>query len=156
MALRARRRIGQVLNKFGGRKMADDKLLFGKLLGEIYRIQRKLQITDVSDATIHGLLNGMESHIDNQIPIPITKDKEEKLTQVLDEYFKDPKKLEDIKGYYDIEDHMEKLGCEIDRMEAHEIIKNLKAQGRFERVIKKFDSTGSPDECRTFEMDNFD
>jgi hypothetical protein len=136
--------------------MPDSKFLLGKLLGEIYRVERKLEMdTDVSDETIHGLLNGIESYIDAETPSPIGKDKVEKLTQVLNEYFTDAQKLNGLKGYYDIEKRLEELGYQVDRMDAYEIIRNLKAQGKFERVIQKFDSLDSPEELRTFKMDNF-
>ena len=42
------------------------KAFLGKLLGEVYRIQRHLEMPNAPDeATVYGLLNGMEVEIES-------------------------------------------------------------------------------------------
>ncbi|MED4124139.1 hypothetical protein P4641_09130 [Halalkalibacterium halodurans] len=135
-----------------------EKFLFGKLLGEMYRIQKRLPESSVavSNHVIYGLLNGIERIVDDQISSIgyVSKGEEDIVVNVLNEYHIDAEKLEGFNGYYDIERKLESQG--ITRSQAIKIITLLKAEGRFTNVIDKMDSSGSPSECRTFELRDWD
>jgi hypothetical protein len=138
----------------GGENM--DKLMFGKLLGEIYRSQKRQGFSPVSDAVIFGLLNGFEHVIDEEIEKIgyITTEEFNAVGDILNEYFIDNEKLENLKGYYDIEPELERRG--ISRWKAIQILTLYKASRRFENVIEKFNSHFSPSECKRFEISDWD
>ncbi|PIC67276.1 hypothetical protein CSV71_05835 [Sporosarcina sp. P21c] len=138
--------------------MSENKLVAAKLLGEIYRIQKRLpdNACFVGNDVIYGLLNGVERVVNSELEDLgfISQGKEDAAIEVLNEYFTDNKMLSELKGYYDIEDKLEE--CGIDRSDAIRIFTLLKAEGRFERVIEKMDSSHSPSECRTFDISHWD
>lgn len=137
--------------------MEKQLLLLAKLLGESYRIQKKLGMdVPVSKAQIYGLLTGFELVIEEELESMgfISSEKVEQVGQILDEYFLNDEKLAEFKGYYDIEPRLTTLG--IDRSEARRIIKYFNADERFDRVIAKMDSDGSPSECRRFNLYDWD
>ena len=133
-----------------------DKLLFGKLLGEMYRIQNKLGIGYVGEATIYGLVNGFDDVIDEEIESigHVTHDEIRAVVEVLNPYHLDPKKFEELDGYYDVEDDLESRG--IDRPKAKAILKYFNANGQFRAVIDKFNSMNSPIECKTFDLNEWE
>jgi hypothetical protein len=132
------------------------KYQFAKILGEIYRIQNRTGVPcAASEATVYGLLNGIEKVIDEQIEDlrEISSDKVDAVVSVLEPYWQDPKKLEEFTGFYAIERELADRG--VSRGDAIPIIIYLKADHRFEEVIEKMNSKGSPIECTTFELDEF-
>ena len=133
-----------------------DKLMFGKLLGEIYRIQNHQGNCYVDESVIYGLLHGFESTINEEIEsIGYTSIEEVRaVMDILDEYHKDNDKLSGLKGYYDIEHKLKQVG--IERYKAVEILTYLKANRQYEHVIEKFNSSNSPVECKTFELNEWD
>lgn len=134
-----------------------EKIMFAKLLAEIYRIQRKIDPKGEDlDATIYGLLNGIEDVIDrelNRIGL-ISKEKFTAVCDVLQEYFDDDEKLNKLTGYYDIEPKLKMKG--VSRSEAIAILTYLNATNQYDNVIKKFDSSNSPGECKKFEISKYD
>ncbi|TYA10913.1 hypothetical protein FRY98_24395 [Paenibacillus faecis] len=136
----------------------ETKLTLGKILGEIYRIQKhsKSVICPVGNDTIFGLLNGFEETLEREIESLelISSEEVAFVSRVLNKYFTDEQKLNDFNGYYDIEAELEERG--IDRIKAKRIITMFKAEGRFLKVIEKMDSSGSPAECRTFEIPDYE
>lgn len=132
----------------------ETKVLLGKLLGEIYRIQKRMPDLDcgASEDKIYGLLNGFESEIDDEIKSIgfVSKDDVAKVASVLDEYHHNPEKLEQLTGFYDIERKLERLG--INRAKAKTILTWFNAGDRYTNVIQKMNSTNSPVECKTFEV----
>lgn len=136
----------------------ETKLLFGKILGEIYRIQR------VSDeiacpaipGQIFALLNGFEDAVDKEIEMmgSITKEQVRAVMDVLDPIWMDREKLANFKGFYDIENELQRRG--VDRVDAISILTYLKANHQFEEIIDKMNSSGSPTECRRFELSEWD
>ena len=135
----------------------ENKKVFGKVLGEIYRIQNRLEISNgISSAKIYGLLNGFERTIDEEIEnIGWTSDHtQDQVETILDKYFSDEKLLKKFKGYYDIDSELKHEN--IDRMTAIRVIKMLKEEGRFITLINKMDSSDSPVECRTFNLYNWE
>jgi hypothetical protein len=128
-------------------------LLLGKLLGEQYRTQKKLGLNvPASRGQIYGLINGFEWAIRQELDGmgDITDAKIQAVADVLDEYFMDDAKLASFKGFYDIEHRLQQMG--VDRGDAMQIIRYFNADGKFNRVIAKMDSSDSPSECRTFEL----
>ena len=134
----------------------EDKLLFGKILGEIYRIQNRNGYCGVGESVIYGLLNGFESVIDEEIERigHITKSEIRTVIDILDEYHKDEEKFKELTGFYDIEDKLDENG--ITRWKAIQILTYLKANRQFVDVIAKFNSSNSPVECKRFEIDEWD
>ncbi|MBH8609109.1 hypothetical protein [Thermoactinomyces sp. CICC 10521] len=136
----------------------ETKILFGKLLGEIYRVQKYMpnNVCHVGDQTIYGLLNGMESVIDEEIEKIgfISADDQKNLEDILYKYYQDENLLEQFIGYYQIENDLKKHG--ISRDKAIRILKYLYADGRYTNVIDKMNSNGSPVECKKFNLDDYD
>lgn len=134
--------------------MEQNKLAQAKILGEIYRIQKRLpdDPCSVSDDVIYGLLNGIERIVEQELGelYSVTKEEEEVVVNILNEYFINPEKLETFEGYYDIEPRLEQNG--IDRSKAIRILTLLQSEGRFTNIIEKMDSSHSPGECRTFKI----
>ncbi len=128
----------------------DLKILLGKILGETYRIQKKLDICNVSDGEIYGLLNGFEIILDKKISdYQITTEQYDSAVKVLNEIFYDKEKLKNFDGYYSIEQKMESVG--IGRNEAITLFNYFNAIGSFKELIEKLDSRNSPNELRKFD-----
>lgn len=134
------------------------KIIFGKLLGEIYRTQYHIGSFKCKpeEARIYGLLNGFERTINEEFERIgwIDDDKQAVVEKVLNEYFRNPEKLKMFKGFYDIENELGRSG--ISRSDAIQIFRLLHAEGRFIEVLEKMDSTGSPSECRRFQLSDWD
>lgn len=132
--------------------------LLGKLLGEVYRIQKHLKGLDcgASDAQIYGLLNGLERSVRYELDAAgfLPESALQAVEDVLNEYFVDSKKLAELTGYYDVEGQLTRRG--VDRSMAIRAMKYLKAERRFEPVIDKFNSQNSPAECKTFDLRDWD
>ena len=73
---------------------------------------------------------------------------------VLQPYEYDPEKLQTFNGFYNIEHELSNGG--VGRGQAIEILRYLHADGRFNEVITRMDSSGSPSECRKFELGEYD
>ncbi len=127
-------------------------VLLGKLLAQVYRVQRKLEIPTANDATIYGLLKGFETVIAEELERVgfVSEAQIKHVTDVLDSICQNPTKLANFKGFYDIEEVLESGG--VDRSTANRVITYLKAKGCFTDVIAKMDTQGSPSECRTFDI----
>lgn len=136
----------------------DTKRLLGKLLGEVFRVQRSLpnMACASSNAEIYALLNGFEGAVDQILEGmgDISEEKVQAVMDTLDPIWTDPKKLADFRGFYDIERDLEKLG--VDRSDAISILTYLKANHQFTEIIDKMDSSHSPSECRRFEISEWD
>ena len=124
------------------------KKFWGRILGEVLRVQKRQGICCESNDTIYGLLNGFEHVLDEVIESPkgISKEQVKAVGDVLDQYFLQKKELT---GFYDIEDELQKRG--VDRGEAMEILTYFKAGDKYKELFPKFDTNNSPTECRTFE-----
>ena len=134
------------------------KLLLGKILGEIYRVQyyNEKIFNKPSEANIYGLLNGIEYVVDSEIDKIgfLSREKFEAMIKILDEYFINPEKLKKFEGYRDIEPELEENS--ISRSDAIIILTYLYADRRFVELIDKMDTGKSPMECRRFELDKWD
>ena len=136
----------------------ETKILLGKVLGEIYRIQKRIQSLPcpADDGQVYGLVNGFETAIDHELEVTgfISDEQVNTVADVLDPIFVDPRKLEEFGGFYDIESELKSRG--IDRGTAATILTYFNIKGKFTSVIAKMDSSDSPTECRTFEPSDFD
>lgn len=134
----------------------DTKRLLGKILGEIYRIQKASDIPcAASDSQVYGLLNGFEDSISEvleEIGI-ISSEKVQIVMDILEPIWADPEKLSNFKGFYDIEPDLKNNS--VSRIEAIQILKYLKANHQFEEIIAKMDTSNSPMECRRFEISDW-
>ena len=134
------------------------KIMLGKILGEIYRIQNSSNVMQcpASPGRIYGLLNGIEDAIDAEIQTDslISTDKVDAVCKVLDPIFSDPTKLDEFSGFYDIEDELNER--DVDRSDAIRILTYLYADGKLATVIDKMNSKNSPVECKTFGLSEWD
>jgi hypothetical protein len=130
------------------------KQLFGKVLGEIYRLRSTLDPDDysVSESTIFGLTRGIETVIDEEIERTgwISKEQFEAVCDVLDQYSVGDVEQGKVRGFYDIEPSLNARG--VDRPTAMIAITYLKADNRFTEIIEKFNSMHSPVECKRFDI----
>ena len=136
--------------------MDSNKIMFGRLLGEIYRIQKRIDIDmcAVDDSRIYGLIEGIEEAIDEELSNNvITGEDLEIVANILNNYFDNGEKEESFTGYYQIEPELERKS--ISRHKASKIITYFKSQGRFVSLIEKMNSTASPTECKKFNIPNW-
>lgn len=137
--------------------MEPTDLLLGKMLGELYRMQRKLGMPcGASDTHVFGLLNGFEDSIESELEAigQVPKHHVRQVVGVLDEIWSDPARRQEFTGFYDIEDRLEDEG--VDRAQAIKILMYLKSRGQFDELIQAMDSSGSPTECRGLNLGEFD
>ena len=137
------------------------KRALGFLLGQIYRIEKRINHNDsdicpVPESTIYGLLNGIEPIIDENLPtnMAVSDDDISAVADVLQPYFDDPEKLSEFTGYYQIEPELERRG--VSRSKAMLILTYFQSDSSFTNVIEKMDSPGSPSECRTFRIHDYE
>ena len=132
----------------------ETKIVFGKLLGEIYRTQEivKKGSSGMSEDVVYGLLSGIEAAIDFQLELIgfVENGKLDAVTEIIAPIWEDKKKLEEFGGYYDIEHELARRG--VSRLDAIRIFTYLKANHQFTDLIDKMDSSRSPSECRQFEI----
>jgi len=135
----------------------ESKVLLGKILGELYRMQRALEVPcSASESRVYGLLNGFEDDISDELQAIgfVSKAQYEHVADVLEPIWDDPSALEKFEGFYDIESDIKSAG--IDRSTARKILKHMQADHSFTSLIDKMDSVRSPGECRTFGLDKYD
>lgn len=133
------------------------KIAFGKILGEIYRLQRAQGlVVGADEGRVYGLLNGIEQAIDEELNSVgfISNEKTDHAQQVLNVYLYDESKLDDLDGFYDIEMALEKGG--VDRSDAISIFRYFLASRRYVDAINKMDSGNSPIECKDFALRDWD
>lgn len=135
------------------------KKMFGIFLGETLEIKTILKgkkLDKSERATLYALKNGFESVINDYLDEDwyITIEEEKIVANVLTPYFNNEEKLNELKGFYDIEPELEEKG--ISRLKALAIMKYYYAKGSFISVLNKMDTTHSPQECRTFEISDYD
>lgn len=136
----------------------ENKILLGKILGEIYRLQKNTSKMAVSASSgqIYGLLNGFEDAIENELEMIGFVSQKDVIAvgELLDEIYLDKTKMANFKGFYDLETKFSELG--IDRGKANKIIRYYYADDRFEELINMMDSSGSPSESRKFKLRDYD
>jgi hypothetical protein len=118
----------------------------GKILGEMYRIQKRLEMPGPADHVIVGLLYGIEPVIREQFSF-VPSDQCQAVLEALDRYAGDP---EALTGYYDIMSELEAAG--VNRARAKIIITYLNLMGAYTDVIRRLDSDNSPVDLRRFDL----
>lgn len=134
----------------------NNQILLGKILGEIYRLQKNQNVPcSAEDSRIYGLLNGIESVIEDELEGIgfVSKEQFNHTTKVLDGIWNDPDELRSFKGFYDIENDLQH--GDVDRSTAMTVLTYLNADNSFTDLIGKMDSSGSPTECRTFTLNKW-
>lgn len=129
--------------------MDKNKVLLGKILGELYRLQNHYApgFFSTDKSTIYGLLNGIETVIDDQVPLdPISAGEYAIVNNILFDYSTGREVLhpEAVDG------HFRSMG--IDRSKTTTILRYMKAAGFFEDVIDKISSGNCPSEYKTLEI----
>lgn len=136
----------------------DTKRFLGSVLGEVYRIQRRIDppMCEKDDSTIYGLLHGFEHVIDEQLELVgwVSEADVEAVSDILGPIWEDEAKLASFKGYYDIERPLKAAG--IERAKALKILRYFLAAGQFEELIHKMDTSNSPIEARKVRLRNSD
>ena len=137
-------------------EMNELKQLLMRTLGEVYRIQQRMQISvPVSDGVVYGLLNGVENAADSILTTdPVTAKESEDAEKFLDEIYRDKAKMAKFEGFYDIERELQGMG--IDRGKAIVLLTYLHNSGRFCELTEKMNSSHSPTECKDFELSEFE
>ncbi len=138
------------------------KMFLARVLGEIYRMQRRVDpsMTGAADCMIYGLINGIETAIDNHFADHgepwawCSAEQVSAMTAILEELDDDPVRKEAFKGYYDIEQRVQATGLSKGNVIA--ILTYLKLNGQFTELIKRLDSDHSPSGCRKFEPGQWD
>lgn len=113
------------------------KLTLGKLFGEIYRIQKKQEISQKSDAQIFGLLNGIEEAIETELESLnfISSEQVSVVRDALDPYYRQEKSLDDMPSFLNFRMGLERKG--VSHSELLDILKYLKASGSYTTEIDK-------------------
>lgn len=120
----------------------DTNRLLGKLLGETYRLQRKMGVpVSATEQRIFGLLNGFDEAIERELEMigHVPTSQVDAVRDALDGPFHSDKKFEAFKGYYDIEDDLKVKG--VDRSDAIKILRYLAAGGDYTTVIEKISNS---------------
>ena len=133
----------------------ESRLLFGKILGEIYRFQRASDVVvcPASQGRIYALLNGFEGALERELEVMgcISDQQVKAVTDSLLAVWQDKNRLNHFKGYYDLENELQRRN--ISREEAIKILTYLKANHQFVELIEKMNSPHSPSECKCFDLD---
>lgn len=136
----------------------DLRRLTAYLLAQVLRLQQRVEknMSGHGDARVFGLLHGFESEIEETLEWvgDVTLHQLQTVVDILTPIWSDSALLQAFTGYYDIEDELSAAG--VDRPTAIRILTFLNANHQFAEVIKKMDSSNSPSECRTFELDRWD
>lgn len=135
----------------------DTKLMLGRILGEIYRVESAMGMDcRAGPARIYGLLKGFETAIDEELAEigGVEAAKIKAVMDVLEPIWRDEERLAAFTGFYDIEDELE--ARRVSRGDAIKILSYLNANGQFREVIGKMNSQNSPVECKTFELSEWD
>lgn len=134
------------------------KILFGKILGEIYVLQKMQDPEDcrVSDGVVFGLLNGFERVVDDQIKNVgfLSSEKFEAVEQYLDQFYRSDTEMTvaSIHGFYQIEHEIQSVS----RDELIAILKFFKADGKFLEAILAIENGDSPVEANDLDLDEYD
>ena len=136
----------------------ETKLLLGRILGEIYRLQNSTETVrcPYGPGHVYALLNGFENAVDEELERlgRVSASTVQKVIDVLDPIWSDKEKLDAFKGFYDIEPELIRKG--VDRGQAMKVLTYFLANGQFIEIIRKMDTSNSPSECRTFELSEWD
>ena len=120
----------------------ESRLLFGKILGEIYRFQRASDVVvcPSSQGRIYALLNGFEGALERELEVMgwISDQQVKAVTDSLLAVWQDKNRLNHFKGYYDLENELQRRN--ISREEAIKILTYLKANHQFVELIEKMNS----------------
>lgn len=116
------------------------KLALGKILGEVYRIQKYQGITDASDGKIFGLLNGFEEAIESELGSLsfISEEKISIVSDVLTPFWTEQKEISELPSFTDLRLELERKG--ISHGQLITILKYLRATNRFDKEIDKLGS----------------
>lgn len=135
--------------------LTDEKKMWGKLLAETYRLQRRLkpEMTEVDDAKIYGLLHGIEHVVDEELT-NITGLSRANF-EMIEKYLLAMVDLEEdkkpLKSYYDMERALASSG--VTRTDFMLALEYLKARDDgFWQVAEKMIKLGSPIEMQGLGM----
>jgi len=133
----------------------ESRVLFGKILGEIYRFQRASDVVvcPASQGRIYALLNGFEGAVERELEVveTISDTQVKAVTDILLVVWQDKNRLNHFKGYYDLEADLQRRN--ISREQAIKIFTYLKANHQFVDLIERMNGSHSPSECKNFDLD---
>jgi hypothetical protein len=117
--------------------MDENKLIFGKILGEIYRLQRKQGICQASEGQIFGLLNGIDEALNTEFENLnlISNSKVSQVCDYLDPYYRGERDLDEIPSFQEMKMDLERIG--INHTNLIIILKYLYSNERYTMEIEK-------------------
>lgn len=116
----------------------DVQLALGKILGEIYRVQKEQGICEVSDARIMGLLNGFQQALESELEDLDYFSNEEVnvVADYLKPYWTGEKAMSELPTLVEARLELERKGVSHGRLLT--ILEYLHANGRYTTEIKKW------------------
>lgn len=116
----------------------ETKFIFGKMFGEVYKIQNELGICKQSDSHIFGLLNGFEESLENEFTNLsfYSNDKVNKVREYLAPYYKGEVSLDEMPNFTEFRMRLETHEG-IKHAEVIDILKFLYNKGAYQREINK-------------------
>jgi|GEM_PF-5608027 len=123
-------------------KDVDLKICFGKLLGEVYRLQQHVGM-DVEEGVIDNLLDGNEEVIDEILSTSLlTSAQISHVADVLTPFIDDSSKLESLDGYYQLKNKLDEGG--VDDYTTMRVFQYFLRSSSFTEVIEKICTGYSP------------
>jgi len=126
------------------------KLLFGRLLGEIYRLQRRQDesMVPAGPGEIYGLIQGFDWVVDQVLETfgTVTEKDLKAVADLFDHLEENPMKLKKLTGFYDIEEQLSARG--INREKAMALFTYFRAGDKFAAVLDALDRGNSPGELQ--------
>lgn len=115
------------------------RLVAGKLLGEMYAIQREIGICQVSDGRIYGLINGIEEEIEEEIGglSLLSKQKVKLVCDELDPYYQEERPMEEL-NKLEVRLKVERKG--VSEGEFYTILDYLKSKNMYTVEINKMNN----------------
>ena len=133
---------------------AELKFFSEKFSEKYLKIEKHSGMQREPDHVLYGLMAGIESVINQQIPFDhaenqydVSENQFNAVCEILNRYVDNPQELT---GFYDIEGELRDRG--VSRPVASVILTYLKSRGSYLDVINRMDSDNSPLECREFNI----
>jgi hypothetical protein len=124
-----------------------NKYFFGKILGEIFRLQKYAGLP-VDQRDIDGLCEGVEEVVDSFLTERkiLTRQQSDHVATVLSQFEDSESKFAELKGFYQIKDELEKGG--VDRWTTMRAFRYFKSCGAFTETMNKICRGDSPQEFK--------
>lgn len=134
--------------------ISDESILLGKILGEIYRLQRNADMPCcASDEDVYGLLNGFENVVEEQLG-RVTKNQFKVFEKLIQKFDVPEDERKEPRGFYAVEKQLAADG--VDRATVIKLLRYYKATGHCDHIVQEFDTSNSPGELRNIRVAEYD